>query len=144
MVRYVRAEKMVLSGLVFARKIARMILIQDYRVWWVPWWHLCLYICEKCEMSRLWHTNGRTHEQWKVGQYSVWAESAKTKWQERDEEGAGDGVRLLTRCPSSSPNHELNKIYACTFIDLRMIKMMRKIFREFVPAFGSNSAWLPK
>ena len=32
MVRLVRAEKMVLSGLVFARKIARMILIQDYRV----------------------------------------------------------------------------------------------------------------
>ena len=28
MVRLVRAEKMVLSGLVFARKIARMILIQ--------------------------------------------------------------------------------------------------------------------
>ena len=45
--------------------------------WWLTW-HLCLYICEKCEMSRLWHTNGRTHEQWKVGQYSVWAESAKT------------------------------------------------------------------
>ena len=32
MVRLVRAERMVLSGLVFARKIARMILIQDYRV----------------------------------------------------------------------------------------------------------------
>ena len=33
MVRLVRAEKMVLSGLVFARKIARMILIQNiYRV----------------------------------------------------------------------------------------------------------------
>ena len=29
MVRLVRAEKMVLSGLVFARKIARMILIQN-------------------------------------------------------------------------------------------------------------------
>ena len=29
MVRFVRAEKMVLSGLVFARKIARMILIQN-------------------------------------------------------------------------------------------------------------------
>ena len=29
MVRLVRAEKMVLSGLVFARKIARMTLIQD-------------------------------------------------------------------------------------------------------------------
>ena len=39
--------------------------------WWLTW-HLCLYICEKCEMSRLWHTN----EQWKVEQYSVWAESA--------------------------------------------------------------------
>ena len=43
--------------------------------WWLTW-HLCLYICEKCEMSRLWHTNTRTHEQWKVEQYSVWAESA--------------------------------------------------------------------
>ena len=29
LVRLVRAEKMVLSGLVFARKIARMILIQN-------------------------------------------------------------------------------------------------------------------
>ena len=29
MVRLVRAEKMVLTGLVFARKIARMILIQN-------------------------------------------------------------------------------------------------------------------
>ena len=29
MVRLVRAEKMILSDLVFARKIARMILIQD-------------------------------------------------------------------------------------------------------------------
>ena len=29
MVRLVRAEKMVLSGLVFARKIARMILIHN-------------------------------------------------------------------------------------------------------------------
>ena len=31
MVRLVRAEKMVLSGLVFARKIARMILIQNIK-----------------------------------------------------------------------------------------------------------------
>ena len=31
MVRLVRAMKMVLSGLVFARKIARMILIQNIR-----------------------------------------------------------------------------------------------------------------
>ena len=43
--------------------------------WWLTW-HLCLYICEKCEMSRLWRTNTRTHEQWKVEQYSVWTESA--------------------------------------------------------------------
>ena len=27
-------------------------------------------------MSRLWRTDGRTHGKWKVGQYSVWAESA--------------------------------------------------------------------
>ena len=31
MVRLVRAEKMVLSGLVFARKIARVILIQNIK-----------------------------------------------------------------------------------------------------------------
>ena len=43
--------------------------------WWLTW-HLCLYICEKCEMSRLWRTDGRTHGKWKVEQYSVWAESA--------------------------------------------------------------------
>ena len=30
-------------------------------------------------MSRLWRTDGRTHEQWKVEQYSVWTESA-IKW----------------------------------------------------------------
>ena len=62
MVRLVWAEKMVLCGLVFARKIARMILIQNM-VWWVPWWltwQLCLYICEKCEMSRLWRTHRNT------------------------------------------------------------------------------------
>ena len=27
--------------------------------WWLTW-HLCLYICEKCEMSRLWRTDTRT------------------------------------------------------------------------------------
>ena len=32
MVRLVRAEKMVLSGLVFARKIARMILVQNIQL----------------------------------------------------------------------------------------------------------------
>ena len=60
-------------------KSADSAFIFCYRVWWVPWsltWHLCLYICEKCEMSRLWHTNERTDGQWKVEQYSVWAESA--------------------------------------------------------------------
>ena len=31
MVKLVRAEKMVLSGLIFARKIARMILIQNVK-----------------------------------------------------------------------------------------------------------------
>ena len=53
----VRVEKMVLSGLVFARNIVRMILIQNIKglmgalminVAFMP-----LYICEKCEMSRL-------------------------------------------------------------------------------------------
>ena len=28
--------------------------------WWLTW-HTCLYICENCEMSRLWHTNTRTN-----------------------------------------------------------------------------------
>ena len=36
MVRFVRAEKMVLSGLVFAKKIARMILIQNIGFEWSP------------------------------------------------------------------------------------------------------------
>ena len=36
MVRLVRAEKMVFSGLVFARKIARMILIQNIQGWVGP------------------------------------------------------------------------------------------------------------
>ena len=31
--------------------------------WWLTW-HLCLYICEKCEMSRLWRTDERTDGQW--------------------------------------------------------------------------------
>ena len=31
-------------------------------------------------MSRLWRTNTRTHEQWKVEQYSVWTESAIELW----------------------------------------------------------------
>ena len=28
--------------------------------WWLTW-YLCLYICEKCEMSRMWRTDGRTN-----------------------------------------------------------------------------------
>ena len=43
--------------------------------WWLTW-HLCLYICEKCEVSRLWCTD----KQWNVVQYSVWAESAIDWW----------------------------------------------------------------
>ena len=31
--------------------------------WWLTW-HLCLYIYEKCEMSRLWRTHGHTDGQW--------------------------------------------------------------------------------
>ena len=46
--------------------------------WWLTW-HLCLYICEKCEMSRLWHMDGHT-DRWKVVQYSVWTESAKNSF----------------------------------------------------------------
>ena len=42
--------------------------------WWLTW-HLCLYICEKYEMSRPWRTHGRTDSR-KVVHYSVWAESA--------------------------------------------------------------------
>ena len=54
-------------------------LRERYRVWWVLWWlkwHLCLYIWEKWEMSRLWHTHTQTDGKWKVVHYSVWAESA--------------------------------------------------------------------
>ena len=52
MVRFVRAEKMVLSGLVFARKIARMILIQNVQGLMGPLM-INMALCEKCEMSRL-------------------------------------------------------------------------------------------
>ena len=79
MVRLVRSEQMALSGLVLLERKLEWFWFRIYRVWWVPWWltwRLCLYICEKCEMSHLWHTDGQTDGQWKVEQYSVWAESA--------------------------------------------------------------------
>ena len=65
MVRLVRAEKMVLSGQVFARKLARMILIQNIKGLMGPLMInvalMPLYICEKCEMSQL-YTHTRTVE----------------------------------------------------------------------------------
>ena len=73
---------MVSSGLVYARKIFRFRIYRFSCVSLWSTWHLCLYICEKREMSHLWHTDGRTDEQWKVEQYSVWAEYAiKMAWQ---------------------------------------------------------------
>ena len=52
---------MVLSGLVFARKIARMILIQNIQGLLGPLMRNVR--CHACD--------GRTHGQWKVVQYSV-------------------------------------------------------------------------
>ena len=79
MVRLVRAEKMVLSGLVFARKIARMILIQNIQGLMGPlvinMAFMPLYMWEMWDVTPVTHEH--TDEQWKVVQYSVWAESAK-------------------------------------------------------------------
>ena len=79
MVRLVRAEKMVLSGLVFARKIARMILIQNIQGLMGPLMinmaFMPLYMWEMWDVTPV--TDGHSDEQWKVVQYSVWAESAK-------------------------------------------------------------------
>ena len=54
--------------------------------WWLTW-HLCLYICEKCEMSRLWHTDTRTHGQWESSAVfslswirNTWQKKRVTKW----------------------------------------------------------------
>ena len=78
MVRLVRAEKMVLSGLVFARKIARMILIQNKQSLMGPLMinmaFMPLYMWEMWDVKPV--THERTDGQWKVEQYSVWAESA--------------------------------------------------------------------
>ena len=81
-----------------------------YRVWWVPWWsawHLCLYICEKWEMSRMWRTDG----QWKVGQYSVWAESANAKYEDWSKQSTPGSVLPLAmfnslRCISWEPEEK--------------------------------------
>ena len=53
-----------------------------------PWWltlHLCLYICEKCEMSRLWRTNTRTVESSAVFSLS-WIRNyrSQTNWNVED------------------------------------------------------------
>ena len=75
MVRLVRAEKMVLSCLVFARKIATMILIQNI-CFMVP---LMIYMAfMPLYMWEIWDVTLVTHKQWKVVQYFVWAESAQT------------------------------------------------------------------
>ena len=78
MVRLVRAEKMVLSGLVFARKMARMILIQNIKGLMGPLMFnmafMPLYMWEMWDVTPV--TDTRTDRQWKVVQYSVWAESA--------------------------------------------------------------------
>ena len=63
MVRLVRAEKMVLSGLVFARKIARMILIQNIQGLMGPLMFnmafMPLYMWEMWDVTPV--TNARTH-----------------------------------------------------------------------------------
>ena len=77
MVRLVRSEKMALSGLVFARKIARMILIQNIQGLMGPLMinmaFMPLYMWEMWDVTPV--TNTRTDSR-KVGQYSVWPESA--------------------------------------------------------------------
>ena len=72
MVRLVRAEMMVLSGLVFARKITRMILIQNIQGLMGPLMinmaFMPLYVRSvRCHIC----THTHTHEQWKEVQYSV-------------------------------------------------------------------------
>ena len=68
MVRLVRAEKMVLSGLVFARKIARMILIQNIQGLMGPLMinmaFMPLYMWEMWDVTPVTHehTDGRTVE----------------------------------------------------------------------------------
>ena len=78
MVRLVRSEKMSLSGLVFARKIATR--QDDFDSEYsgslmINMAYMPLYMWEMWDVTPV--TDGRTDEQWKVVQYSVWAESAK-------------------------------------------------------------------
>ena len=71
----VRSERMALSCLVFARKIATMILIQKI-CFMVP---LMIYMAfMPLYMWEIWDVTLVTHKQWKVVQYFVWAESAQT------------------------------------------------------------------
>ena len=67
------------SCLVFARKIARMILIQNIQGLMGPQMinmaFMPLYMWEMWDVTPVTHEH--TDEQWKVVQYSVWAESAK-------------------------------------------------------------------
>ena len=74
-----KEEKMVLSGLVFARKIARMILIHNLKGLMGPLMinmaFMPLYMWEMWDVTPV--TDART-DSGKVEQYSVWAESANS------------------------------------------------------------------
>ena len=98
MVRLVRAEKMVLSGLVFARKIARMILIQNIQGLMGPLMIKMalspLYMWEMWGVTPV--TDTRTNR-WKVVQYSVWAESAILKEREIKTQTWGKGKLVMRR-----------------------------------------------
>ena len=94
----VRSEKMALSGLVFARKIARMILIQNIQGLMGPLMinmaFMPLYMWEMWDVTPV--THGHTDSR-KVEQYSVWTESAKwdvkVKW---------NGLRLKNGKPGKA------------------------------------------
>ena len=98
MVRLVRAEKMVLSSLVFARKIARMILIQNIQGLLGPLMtnmaFMPLYMWEMWDVTLV--TDGRTDAQRKVGQYSVWTESAITKYRNQSFLAVDDDITNMT------------------------------------------------
>ena len=85
MVRLVRAEKMVLSGLVFARKIARMILIQNIQGLMGPLMinmaFMPLYMWEMWDVTPVTHghTDGRTVESRAVFSWT-WIRKMRRRW----------------------------------------------------------------
>ena len=66
--------------------------------WWLTW-YLCLYICEKCEMSRLWHTNTLTVESRAVFSLS-WIRNFRVTWEWSDH----------STCPQNDQSDEVTKV----------------------------------